>query len=305
MLLRRFTDAEGWLWIYDLERGAIHRGDPRSVAFERDLYSTTKRDGTTDYALVEEMISKYIDGPGDQAIRRILRREKLGEDWHDFLRFVAAQLLRTPTFFDRSLAMMQPIMQEMLERMANYEPKFREPVRKRLLASGMADTEIEAILKSVGQGNYKIKPSREMVLIQAISQIENIHSELLKMKWQIATLEPSEPDLILGDHPALPVVPKGEHVGLCNQNIDLMLPLTRRIAAVGNWYGEIAYGISILGTAERINRETTRHAKRFLFASSYSEELLKTAITLHGTGPQLHTTRKYMDGKLVIMNEYR
>lgn len=305
LLLRRFTDAAGRLWIYDLEKGRIYPGNPRSAGFERDLYAMTARDGTTDYGLIEEQISKRIDGPGDQAIRQILRSETLGTEWNDFLGFVAAQLLRTPAFFDRLSVLMQPMMQEMLQRVGKHAPEFRERVRKIGLRIGKTEAEIEAELKSVGQGDYKIKPSREAVLMESMKLIVVIHAELSEMKWQINTLEPSDPDLILCDHPALPVVPKGELVGLRNANIDLIIPLTRRVAAVGNWDGEIAYRTFVLGMAERINRETMRHAKRFLFASSYSEELLATATALHGTGPQMHASRIRMDKKLVIVNEYR
>lgn len=305
LLLWRFTNAEGRLWIYDLEKGKIYPGNPQSAGFERDLYAITAKDGTTDFASIEDKISKSIDAPGDRAIRRILRQETLGKDWNDFLGLVAAQLQRTPAYLDRLSASMQPMMQEMLERMANHDPDFRKRIQQRFLKSGSTEAEIEALLESVGKGGCKVKPSRGFVLMQAMRSIEAIHAELSEMKWQIGTLEPSETDLILGDHPALPVVPKGEHAGLRNPNIDLILPLTTRVAAVGNWDGRICYGTFSLGMAEWINTQTMRHAKRFLFASSDSNELLQKAEALHGAGPKLHTTRVHIGKKLTIVNEYR
>lgn len=54
----------------------------------------------------------------------------MGPPWNDFLIFVATQLHRTPAFFDRMSSMMQPTMQEMLERMAKHDPEFRDNVRQ-------------------------------------------------------------------------------------------------------------------------------------------------------------------------------
>jgi hypothetical protein len=69
----------------------------------------------------------------------------------------------------------------------------------------------------------------------SLALIYGIFEELRQMTWQIATLADSDPDLILGDHPVLPVVPRGEHVGLRHPAIHVKLPLSRRVAAIGNW----------------------------------------------------------------------
>lgn len=48
-----------------------------------------------------------------------------------------------------------------------------------------------------------------------------------------------------------------------------------------------------------------RHAKRFLFASHRSDELLARAKKLHGTGPKVHIHRVKKGEGLVIVHEYR
>jgi hypothetical protein len=229
----------------------------------------------------------------------------MGPPWNDFLIFVATQLQRTPAFFDRMSSMMQPTMQEMLERMAKHDPEFRENVRQSALARGRTEDEIKQELHRVASGGYRIKAAKDFVVSMSLALIYGIFEELRQMTWQIATLADSDPDLILGDHPVLPVVPRGEHVGLRHPAIHVKLPLSRRVAAIGNWNLQTTYAIFHKGEAEKVNAETMRHAKRFLFASQHSEELLAQAKKLHGTGPKVHISRVNKGKSLTIVHEYR
>ena len=65
-------------------------------------------------------------------------------------------------------------------------------------------------------------------------------------------------------------------------------------------YGELAEGM-----AEIRNERTLRHARRFVYAPFRSEELLKKATDLRGTGPKIHTKRLQIGEKLVIWTEFR
>ena len=44
-----------------------------------------------------------------------------------------------------------PIMQEMLERMAKFEPEFREGVRNDMKEAGATDEDVERVLEAVGR----------------------------------------------------------------------------------------------------------------------------------------------------------
>jgi hypothetical protein len=132
-----------------------------------------------------------------------------------------------------------------------------------------------------------------------------IFEDLRQMTWQFATLAESDPDLILGDQPVIPVVPRGEPIGLKHPGIHVKLPLSPRVAAVGNWSLQTTYATFRDGEADAINAETMCHAKRFLFAPHRSEQLLARAVQLHGTGPKVHIRRVKDGKKLVIIHEYR
>ena len=305
LLLRRFVGADGTLWVYDLEKEKVYPARPETAGFVRDLYSRTGADGAPDHAHVEKLLSERVDGPGDASIRRLLQHETLGSDWNDFLIFVAAQLQRTPAFFDRMSTMMQPSAQEMLERMARHDPRFREGVRQSALARGESEEEIEKMLQAAGSGGFRVKPTKDFVISMSLAMIYGIVEDLRQMEWQIATLDETDPDFVVGDHPVLPVVPKGEPVGLRHPEIDLKLPLSTRVAAIANWDLKTAYAKFRPVAADQINEETMRYTKRFLFASYRSEELLMKAKRLHGTGPKVYVRRVKTETGLAIVHEYR
>jgi hypothetical protein len=307
LLLRRFAAPDGTLWVYDLKRSEIYPAQSKSAGFVRDLYTRMGSDGKPDHAHIENLLAERVDKPGNAAIRRLLAKEDLfsmGPPWNDFLIFVATQLQRTPAFFDRMTQLMQPTAQESFERMVKHDPEFRRRVRQSALARGISEQGIEQYLQRAAS-DFRIRPTKDFVVSMSFALIHAIFEELRQMTWQIATLAQSDPDLILGDQPVLPVVPQGERVGLKHPAIHVKLPLSPRVAAVGNWNLQTAYAIFRDGQANEINKETMRHAQRFLFAPHRSEELLVRAAELHGTGPKLHIRRVKEGKKLVIIHEYR
>jgi len=246
--------------------------------------------------------------PATRRSGRLLAKEDLftmGPRWNDFLIFVAAQLQRTPAFFDRMSKLMEPTAQESLARMAKHDPKFRDRVRQSALARGITNEQIEQQLQRAASGGIRVKPTKDFVVSMSLALVYGIFEDLRQMTWQIATLADSDPDLILGDHPVLPVVPPGEGVRLRHPAIHVKLPLTRRVAAIGNWNLQTTYATFHKGQADQINAETMRHAKRFLFASHRSEELLAKARKLHGTGPKVSVHRIKKGKKLLIVHEDR
>jgi|GEM_PF-6057154 len=308
LLLRRFAAPDGTVWVYDLEKSEIYPAQSKSAGFVRDLYTRMGPDGKPDHAHIENLLAERVDKPGNAAIRRLLAKEDLftmGPPWNDFLIFVAAQLQRTPAFFDRMSQLVQPTAQESFERMAKHDPEFRQRVRQSALTRGVSEQAIEQQLQRAASGGIRLKPTKDFVVSMSLALIYAIFEDLRQMTWQIGTLGESEPDLILSDQPVLPVVPKGERVGLKHPAIHVKLPLSPRVAAVGNWNLQTTYATFRAGQADEINAETMRHAKRFLFAPHRSEELLARATELQGTGPKVHIRRVKKGKELVIIHEYR
>jgi len=296
-LLRRFENADGKLWVYDLKKGEIHPCRPKAVGFSKDLYRVTGKHGHPDYDGLEKCIAANIDGPGDNAISTILQGGRRNEEWIVFLRFVAAQMARTPGFFERISDMSRPLFGESLKRLAKHHPLFRERVLARGVAKGQSSAEIEAVLDSIARGEWSAKPSNEATLKMALKQIETFQNELQRMKWQILQPEASGSDFILGDQPVLVIVPAGERVTLKHPKVNVVLPLNTRNIAVGRWID----GIPLI----EVNRETMRRAQRYMFSSIHSDEMLAEARTLFGTGPKVRTIQIKDGERLTTIIEYR
>ena len=121
--------------------------------------------------------------------------------------------------------------------------------------------------------------------------VEKLTLGLANLKWMFCFLPDSEDDFIIGDHPVLledvgSEVERGP-LGIMNPNIELILPLSPRMAAVANHTCQPSYGIFQSGMSLLINRRTLCWAERFVYASQQSEDLLKAAVHFQGHGPKL------------------
>lgn len=309
-LLKNFADDTGILWIYDSQLGTCRDGNTRSAGFERDLYALTLVGKGRDFEILEKTLERQIDTPGAVAIRKLLNQEKCtAAERENFLGFVAAQMIRTPEYLDRFRGMAAPVMQEMLERMAKFEPKFREGVRKDMLEGGATDDEVESVLQAVADGRCRAGPTQDWLVASAVRLIPTIQSELQKMRWTFLTVPDGEPDLLIGDCPVMLAepIPDGQPqktLGLRNPNIELVMPLGRRMVAVARHDGPDSFGELAKTSVDVINNRTLGYARRFVFAPCQSDALLENIVKLRGTGPRVRVRRIQTGRRLIIVSEY-
>jgi hypothetical protein len=301
LLLRNFTDDAGKLWIYDSERGKAWPGITKSAAFECKLYPPD----------IEKAFAEHIEGPGAVAITGLLERKCLDEDaWLDFIGFMAVQTSRTPAYFDRIAAMVEPELQETFERVAKYHHEFRDSLRKRLEQEGASPEVIDELFRDMESGAVTVHPTKEYVLVLALSMIETIRAELREMHWTFMGVPDGEPDLILGDH-AVMLADAGPDddppgpLGLRNPNIELVMPLSCRMVAIARRTGPNSYGQLLEGSADIINERTLRYARRFVFAPKFSQIILDNAVKLRGAGPKVRVRRIQIGKGLLMIPEYR
>lgn len=79
------------MWTYDFQEGKIYPADTKSAGFERDLYSGISPGGETNHTFFGQILAERVDGPGNTAIVRLLKREGLGGDIIDFFRKVVRE----------------------------------------------------------------------------------------------------------------------------------------------------------------------------------------------------------------------
>jgi hypothetical protein len=201
-------------------------------------------------------------------------------------------------------------MQEMCERIVKFEPQFRQRFSQDLLALGDSPGDIQDLFQALERGDFEVSPPRGLVLLQTIKQIPNLALELSKMRWIFGHLDEEDPDLIIGDHAVMltDIGPESEPLrplAIRNPHIEVLIPLSRRMAAIAHWDGKIAYARFARGMAARFNERTCRYAHQFVFASHESDELLAQAISLRGSGPRVHVQRIQLGKALIIRTDYR
>ena len=76
-------------------------------------------------------------------------------------------------------------------------------------------------------------------------------------------------------------------VGLLNKNIELTFPLTKDLALLSSWIGEVGYVKADNQMVKVINRRTVMSALRFVFASEKSNVLNKFVRKYINSGPKL------------------
>src|ERR1700677_1668833 len=159
LLLKRFADSSGNLWTYDTELKKFWQNSPASAAFEKNFYSLGMNSPAPDHSKIENFLAEFVDAPGDSSIEQLLQREMLApEKWFDFIRFVAAQMQRTPSALDRLDLIHTPIFQEMVKRMPN-DPNFN--IGTKMSSLGVSQKDIDEYIESIRSGDVKVKASRD------------------------------------------------------------------------------------------------------------------------------------------------
>jgi hypothetical protein len=212
---------------------------------------------------------------------------------------------RTPAALERVAEAHAPMMQETFERMANFDASFRAGVTKRLLADGAPEAEIEKLFRLIKEGKMTAEPTNDYLLMQALQMIETIEGELSAMHWTFLSVANGAPKLIIGDHPVMLADPvTSGPIGMRNRDLELLLPLSPTLVACARRDGPDSYGKLTPEMSEIINERTLRYSRRFVFAESDSNELLRDAIRLRGTGPSTRTRRIPMGKGLMIVAEF-
>ena len=310
-LLKQFAGTHGKLWAYDTHNAKMFPAGPKGVAAEGYFYDQTAERAADKSVGIETFLAAHVDAPGAGALAVLLAKGTLsGEQAWAFFRFVAAQMRRTPVSLQQAADQFSPMFQETAERMAKFDETFRRNVIEEVGAGGATQAELAEFVRTLDEGKFTVEPTREFKIVSGLQVIELTTNELAKMRWTFLDIHPSDGDLILGDHPVTIVDVAGEGkpakpLGLRNPDIEIALPLSPRMAALAHWNGPISFGQLAPGMAEVLNERTLGQIQRFVYASFESNDLLKRAIALRGSGPKMRTRRVQIGEKLLMITEYR
>jgi Protein of unknown function (DUF4238) len=302
-VLRRFCDSEGMLWGYDKERKRIYRGPTPSQASEKHFYSFKGGDGKKT-TVIELKFLRKIDAGGCIAIQRLLNRETLTTDQAiNFMRFAAAQMIRVESHFQRLHAMLTPLLRESANRMFKYDEEFKKRVTQRLLAKGIPQEEIEALMARLAEGKTKVTANRGFIVSTFLRNLDSITKEFCQMKWRFLRTDSTTNVFVLSDNPlVLTDVGEGppQPLGIRNPNIEITMPLSPTTVAIARWNGPYGYGIINKDYISVVNGRTIEQAHRFVYAPYQSDELLQKVVASQGKQARVRV-KKIRQGEATVM----
>jgi hypothetical protein len=306
-VLRRFCDPDGVLWTYDKLKKEIYPARPKSQASGKDYYSFKGKDGTKT-TVIELKFLRPIDAAGFAAIERLLRRETLtAEQWVDFMRFAAAQMIRVEAYFQRLSNLFTPLLQESAERMFKYSEEFKSRITQRLRQISTPEETIKELLASLSRGEFKMTANRGYLNSIFLKVLDTNTQDFCRMKWDVLWSENTDKVFLLSDNPlALANLSEDPHqaLGIRNPNIEITMPLTPTTVAVAQWNEAIGYGIIEPDYVDVVNQRLIDHAHRYVYASYRSEDLLARVVESQGRQPKTRLKKiKHGDG-MIFMNVY-
>jgi hypothetical protein len=305
-LLKHFADESGMLWEYDTELGKTEQKNKKDVAVIRDFYATGEESGEIDYETLEVILQR-VESEAAPVIEYLLahKRQIATSSIIKFLFFVAVQYVRTPALMRRLNALCEPEAkkQELLDELS-------VSLRERLSGAGAFPEQIDEMVTKAREDAGKCMAAKDVVKRAALRQVETATDELIKLSWAFLDVPDGEPDLLLGDHPVLlqdagpDEVPLGP-LGLRNPYLQIIVPISRRMIAIGGFDVKCSYGKLLPGVSDSINDLTLRFANRFIFGSGRSEKTLARAIELRDSGPRQRVF-KFRDerGRLIVYSEF-
>jgi hypothetical protein len=286
--LNGFTGSDGALWVYDKEDKGPFASSPEGIAYERHYFSFTTPTGEKDSETVENWMAA-LEGESDKVLNKVISQTILTEDERKtFACFVASMMTRTPNNRNNIQQSTADIAKHLNIRVASDKDAFEQMVRNYEKAAGKKiEMSIEELRQfAVNPENYTVSVDSEYAISMALSLIEKLTPVFFKMKW-LFLKAPNDCKFLTGDNPlSYTDVTQGRNLaGLNNKNIEVSLPLSRDICALGGWRDKEGYVEVKKRIVKELNRRTVMTSKKFVFAHYESEDIDKFVKKYKGTHP--------------------
>jgi len=139
-------------------------------------------------------------------------------------------------------------------------------------------------------GELLPKTEKECLFIALYGLNKLIEWLSVRLSWSFLNTGPEEP-FVTSDNPFIwsdplnPVIDFDLGLGMPSQSIEVIMPISPTIAAIGMRGGPTTYFGLPDGVCEQLNLLTVRNASRFVYANFRSERLLEQ-VTTSGKGPE-------------------
>lgn len=289
--LKGFTNSNGCLWVYDKEGKGLFEAAPDSIAFEKHYFSFMDETGKRDSETVENMIMQ-IESESAGVVRKILAEKELTEDERvTFGCFVASMMVRAPNFRDNIRSSMGEMIKQTSVFMAAHKENFKQMVQRFEKDTGeKIDMPVEKLRQwMLNKDKYTVSINPQHAMAMALSQIEHLSRIFANMNW--AFLKADGGNMFMtGDNPLQYIDPTHNPrsfygVGLANKNVEVTLPLSKDMAALGRWEKLGGFKRAEARHVKHINRMTVMASVRFVFSDKKSGDLDRFVKKYKGSHP--------------------
>ena len=298
--LKGFTDPrkENCVWVYDKEEEKLFPSTPLNIAVEKDYHTMINEKSEADTETIENLYG-FIESDASKVIQKIHIGEMLDEeDRSIFSLFVSSMLVRVPNYRKNIEKIFADSTLDNLLSLAKNETAFTESYEEFLKKTGTSpDISLDDLRKYTLDGEYDIITNPQVSLAMSISQLLHLPQVFLQMKWAFIRSE-SERMFLSSDNPLFFWDPTHDPdsfsgVGLMNKNIEVSLPLSNEICAVGGWETPGDYNV-IPGKTQlvnNLNRRTAGASLRFVFSSIKSDALLRFVLKYKNSAPTIEIVK--------------
>ena len=222
MLLRNFTDENGWLYVFDkrVRTIGVRRSRPKEAFFENDFYTRYTYDQADKSYSIEHELAR-MEAAAARAVRKIVTSARAGikpnltqhekDDWDTYF---CSQLTRSPEVrpSDEELDRLRRQLGENILKQGEWSPKAIRNVKH-----------VVSDAQMVSQSNQNIKAS--LAIPGAGELLDVIRSKGIR----IAHIRRASRSFVIGSKPIVKVTPPG-HTNLSDPAVDAWLPISHDVA---------------------------------------------------------------------------
>ncbi len=261
---------EDMLWVFDRQQERRWQGRPDQVARERDFY---RIDGDKPNA-VEDALGEF-ENHAAEVLRKVQAEWTLpegGEELGTLLGFVGFQITRVPQFREMFESTKRHLTKSR-SRFVLSQPKifeqFAEEMRRdgKELPEGITRETMLEFLED--ESRYTIEIPNELTVKNMALMTGELLPILGKRAWSLFVAKDDEDDFICTDRPAtlIPTAGAPPFFGFGTKETEIIMPLSRKLALVGNWDDEGQVFQADHGIVGLINQLMLDHAHRFVFSA--------------------------------------
>ena len=222
LLLRNFTDEDGWLYVFDtrVPMIGVRRSRPEKAFFEKDFYTRYTYDQADKSYSIEHDLAR-MEAAAARVVRKIVTSARAGskpdltqqekDDWDGYL---CSQMMRIPE--------VRPSEEEL--------DRLRRQLGENILKQGEWSPTAIRNVKHVVSDAQMVSQSNQNIKASLAIPKDDIILDVIRGKGiRIARIRRASRSFVIGSKPIVKVTPPG-HRHLADPAVDAWLPISHDVA---------------------------------------------------------------------------